>query len=64
MEERLLSFTEVMAILHIRRTTMYKIQASPKYRIPFIEIGTKKFISESAFCEWLHENEGRQILGR
>ena len=64
MKERLLTFVEVMDILHIRKTTMYKIQASPKYRIPFIEIGTKKIISESAFYEWLHENEGRQILGR
>ena len=64
MDEKILTFDEVMESLQIKRTSMYKIQASPRHRIPFIEIGSRKIITQSKFYEWLHENEGRQIIER
>ena len=60
MVEDVLSFTDVMRILQIKKSTMYKIMSSSA-RIPFVEIGTRKIITRSKLNEWLHDNEGRKL---
>lgn len=60
MKENILKVEDVMVILDIKKTTFYKIMASPS-RIPFVEIGNKKIISETKFYEWLHDNEGKKL---
>lgn len=60
-KEKILTFDEVMDLLHVKKTTMYKIMSSPS-KIPFVEIGSKKSISEASFYEWFHKNEGNRII--
>ena len=59
--EKILTFDDVMNLLQVKKTTMYKIMSSPS-KIPFMKIGSKKYISETAFYEWFHRNEGNRVI--
>ncbi len=53
----ILTFKEVMELLHVRKTTMYKLlqQHDPP---PFTKMGRNRIITREGLLSWIREHEG------
>lgn len=56
-----LSFDEAMNVLHVKRTTMYKLmqQHDPPN---FVKIGAKRIITRKSLLDWVERHEGDIIF--
>lgn len=55
--EDVLTFEEAMDVLHVKKTTMYKLMQQPDHP-QFVKLGTKKIITRKSLIDWIEKREG------
>lgn len=56
-----LTFEEAMDVLHVKKTTMYKLMQQPDHP-NFVKLGSKKIITRRSLLDWIEKNEGCRIF--